>query len=213
MTAPLAPLELTGGMILSDEVYSRIGAAILDGTLPAGSRLRDIDLAAQLGVSRTPVREALQRLERFGLVEVAVGRYTRVSEPSDRLRQETGEFTAYFMGNALRIALKQATDAELADILVQADAVIESARTEDALALFERSTKMFSAITRATHNSVFIGVIREAALAIQRNLSGWKPFVACPIARSQGYLELRECIATRDADGAERVLRYLHGVD
>lgn len=213
MTATLAPLQLTGGMILSDEVYSRIGEAILDGSLPAGSRLRDIDLAVQLGVSRTPVREALQRLERFGLVEVAVGRYTRVSEPSDRLRQDTGEFTAYFMGNALRIALKQATDAELADILVEADAVVASARTEDAHALFARSTVMFVAITRATHNSVFIGVIREAALAIQRNLGGWTPFVACPIARSQGYLELRECIAARDADGAERVLRYLHGLD
>lgn len=212
MTASLAPLELTGGMILSDEVYARIGAAILDGSLPAGARVRDVDLAAQLGVSRTPVREALQRLERFGLVEIAVGRYTRISEPSDRLRQETGEFTAYFMGNALRIALKQASDEELAEVLDHADAVVESARTEDALALFELSTAMFIAITKATHNSVFIGVIREASLAIQRNLGGWTPFVACPIARAQSYLELRDAIATRDADAAERVLRYLHGV-
>lgn len=111
MRATLDPIRLNGGTILSDEVYARIGAAILDGTLPAGARLRDVELAEQLGVSRTPVREALQRLERFGLVEVAVGRYTRVSEPSDRLREETGEFTAYFMGNALRIALQRCSGA------------------------------------------------------------------------------------------------------
>jgi DNA-binding transcriptional MocR family regulator len=78
------PIDLAGGKILSDEVYKRIGAAILEGTLPAGVRLRDVDLAAaQLGISRTPVREAPQRLEHFGLVEIAVGRYTRVSEPTD----------------------------------------------------------------------------------------------------------------------------------
>ncbi len=82
MSPKLSPIDhsdLTSGVSLSDEVYARIGAAILDGTLAPGERLRDVDIATQLGISRTPVREALQRLERFGLVEVAVGRYTRVS--------------------------------------------------------------------------------------------------------------------------------------
>ena len=212
MTAILPPIRLAVGTILSDEVYARISAAILDGTLPAGQRLRDVEIAAQLGVSRTPVREALQRLERFGLVEVAVGRYTRVSEPSDRLREEIGEFTAYFMGNALRIALHRCSDDDLAAILVAIDHVIESAHDGDALPLFERSTVLFEMVTRATGNSVFIAVVREAALAIQRNLRGWMPFVALPIARPEGYVTLRDCIAARDADGAEAALRWLHGV-
>lgn len=212
MTVPLPPIDLAGSTILSDEVYARIGAAILDGTLPAGERLRDVDLAAQLGVSRTPIREALQRLERFGLVEIAVGRYTRVSEPSDRLRDETGEFTAYFMGNALRIALKNCDDDDLARIVAAVEPVLEAARREDALGLFEASTIFFEIVTRATGNSVFIGVIREAALAIQRNLRGWTPFLACPISRGEGYERLRACIVRRDADEAERVLRYLHGI-
>jgi len=64
MSATLSPIKLTHGTILSDEVYSCIGAAILDGRLRPGQRLRDVDLAAELGISRTPVREALQRLER-----------------------------------------------------------------------------------------------------------------------------------------------------
>ena len=212
MSVTLPPIRLEGGTILSDEVYARIGAAILNGTLPAGARLRDVELAEQLGVSRTPVREALQRLERFGLVEVAVGRYTRVSEPSESLRQETGEFTAYFMGNALRIALRRCTDDELAVLVDAADAVVAAAQREDGLALFEASTLMFTAVTKATGNSVFIGFIREASLAIQRNLHGWQPFISCPIARADGYQELRTCIAERDADGAERMLRYLHGL-
>lgn len=212
MSAPLAPIDLRSGTILGDEVYARIGAAILDGTLSPGRRLRDVDLAAQLGVSRTPVREALQRLERFGLVEIAVGRYTRVSAPDERVRDETGVFTAYFMGNALRLALQHADDAQLAEILQRADAVVDSALRKDGPALFENSTNMFITITRASGNSVFIGFIREASLAIQRNLRGWTPFVAGPLSRADAYRQLRDQIAARDADGAELTLRQLHGV-
>lgn len=212
MSTSLPPIELTGGTILSDEVYARIGAAILDGTLPAGARLRDVELATQFGISRTPVREALQRLERFGLVEIAVGRYTRVSAPSDRLRDETGEMTVYFMGNALRMALLKCSDEELDVITAAADAVRVAAGTTDPMAVFETSSVMFELITRATGNSVFIGVVREANLAIQRSLRGWTPFVAGPIARAEGYERLYRSIATRDADGAENALRYLHGL-
>lgn len=212
MTAILPPIELTEGTILGDEVYVRIGDAILNGTLQPGQQLRDVDLAAQLGVSRTPVREALQRLERFGLVEVAVGRYTRVSAPDERLRAETGAFTAYFMGNALRLALSECTDDELAGLVAALDAVIRAVAGGDTLQVFDASTAFFTRVTIATHNAVFTGFIREASLAIRRNLRGWEPFVACPLARAQSYRDLREAIATRNGDEAERILRYLHNV-
>ena len=212
MSATLSPIDLTSGRILSDEIYDRIGAAILDGSLAPGARLRDVDLAAQLGVSRTPVREALQRLERFGLVEVAVGRYTRVGVASDRLREETGEFTAYFMGNALRMALQRCDDDQLAVMVAACEAAGDAAQRQDHLALFERSYVLFEAVTRATGNSVFVGVIREAALAIRRNLYGWRPFLGCPLERVDGYRRLSGCIAARDGDAAEQTLRWLHGV-
>lgn len=212
MTSVLPPIDLTTSTILGDEVYARIGDAILDGTLRPGQQLRDVDLAIQLGVSRTPVREALQRLERFGLVEIAVGRYTRVSDPDETLRAETGSFTAYFIGNALRLALTQCTDAELEGLVAAADAVVGAVDTADPLAVFDASTVFFRQVTIATHNSVFIGIIREASLAIRRNLRGWVPFVACPLERSQGYRHLRDAVATRNADEAERLLRFLHNV-
>lgn len=212
MSVILPPIDLAGGKILSDEVYKRIGAAILEGTLPAGVRLRDVDLAAQLGISRTPVREALQRLEHFGLVEIAVGRYTRVSEPTDGQREETGEFTAYFMGNALRMALGRCSDDELEVLLARADGVVAAADARDSLALFEASSVFFEAVTRVTGNSVFIGVISQAQLAIQRNLRGWEPFMTSPLERAEAYGRLRDAIARRDGDAAERELRWLHAI-
>jgi DNA-binding GntR family transcriptional regulator len=62
-----------------DEVFDSVRAAILAGDLPAGARLRDPELEAWLGVSRTPIRTALVRLERIGLVEGVPQRWTRVA--------------------------------------------------------------------------------------------------------------------------------------
>jgi DNA-binding GntR family transcriptional regulator len=205
---PIDHNDLTTGVSLSDEVYARIGAAIVDGSLAPGERLRDVDIAAQLGISRTPVREALQRLERFGLVEIAVGRYTRVSVPDERVRRETGVFTAYLMGNAIRLALANATDDEL-DGIVAAGTVVDSAAHRDIASLFSRCTQMFELMTRATHNTVFIGVVREVALTIERNLRGWdRSSRQRPVASTSST----RCDASSPSDGrgAEETLRRLH---
>jgi DNA-binding GntR family transcriptional regulator len=69
--------------LLRDRAYTTIRDAIVDGTLQPGERLRDQELTEWLGLSRTPVREALSRLEQDGLVETEPQRYTRVT-PLDR---------------------------------------------------------------------------------------------------------------------------------
>lgn len=64
---------------LRERVYLALRDAIVTGELAPGQRLRDQQLAAQLGVSRTPVREALQRLDDEGLVETLPRAQTRVA--------------------------------------------------------------------------------------------------------------------------------------
>ncbi|WP_426322050.1 GntR family transcriptional regulator [Microbacterium sp. E-13] len=65
--------------LLRDDVFRRLRDAIVDGTFLPGEQLRDADLAEWLGVSRTPVREALLRLGSSGLVVAKPGRSTSVS--------------------------------------------------------------------------------------------------------------------------------------
>jgi DNA-binding GntR family transcriptional regulator len=65
--------------LLRDDVYRRLRDAIVDGTFLPGEQLKDGELAEWLGVSRTPVREALLRLGASGLVVSLPGRSTRVS--------------------------------------------------------------------------------------------------------------------------------------
>jgi DNA-binding GntR family transcriptional regulator len=71
-----APLDRR---LLRDDVYERLRDAIVAGTLAPGEQLRDLELAEQLGVSRTPIREAMLRLGRAGLVDTAPGRSTVVA--------------------------------------------------------------------------------------------------------------------------------------
>jgi DNA-binding GntR family transcriptional regulator len=76
---PLPEVVKVPRLLARDEVYARLRDWIVVGTLSPGEVLRDQDIAAQLGLSRTPVREALRRLEDEGFVETALNRWTRVA--------------------------------------------------------------------------------------------------------------------------------------
>jgi DNA-binding GntR family transcriptional regulator len=65
--------------LLSEEVFLRLRDSIVRGKLAPGARVKDSELAERLGLSRTPVREALARLVDIGLVEAKPGVYTRVT--------------------------------------------------------------------------------------------------------------------------------------
>jgi len=87
---------------LRDEVYHRILSQVQSGDLPAGSRVRDVVLAGQLGVSRTPVREALLRLVRDGVLDTALGRGFRVRMLNPTELREVGEILGVLESLALR---------------------------------------------------------------------------------------------------------------
>jgi DNA-binding GntR family transcriptional regulator len=210
MTAPFVPLE-PRGTFLGDEVYARLGEAILDGRLAAGERLRDQELAEWLGVSRTPVREALQRLERVGLVEVSPHRYTRVSQPDDKAEADTVELVAYNMGIAVRMAAVRSTDDTLAAAVECLDDVIAASRADDHTALAQASHAFFAVVTKASGNIALIQFIREYEIAIRRHLAGWRPFIACPIGRTEAYEQFRDAFVRRDGQQAGEVLRRIHG--
>ena len=93
----------TARTLLRDQAYTRLRDAILDGTLEPGEQLKDAELAAWLGLSRTPIREALARLEEYGLVETEPNRYTRVAPLSARDARDA--FTVYAALEALAASL------------------------------------------------------------------------------------------------------------
>jgi DNA-binding GntR family transcriptional regulator len=73
------PVPTTTSAVVT-EVFDHILDAVFRGELVPGQHISDAALAEQYGVSRTPVREALQRLREIGIVEASAGRFTRVAE-------------------------------------------------------------------------------------------------------------------------------------
>src|SRR5882672_8749446 len=112
---------LVSRSLLRDNAYRAIRDAIVDGTLAPGERLNDADLVEWLGVSRTPVREALGRLEQAGLVRTKPGRYTIVSPLDVRAVRAAQSVTTAMHELAVREALPNLSAAEL-DAMREANA-------------------------------------------------------------------------------------------
>ncbi len=99
--------------LLRDDVYNRLRDAIVDGTFTPGEQLRDAELAAWLGVSRTPVREALLRLGQSGLVVTSPGRSTAVSTLDPLAVRDARGVVGAMHELAVRESIARLTDADL----------------------------------------------------------------------------------------------------
>jgi DNA-binding GntR family transcriptional regulator len=111
---------------LVDRLAASIQARVLSGEFASGSRLRQETLATEFGVSRTPVREALRKLQAAGIVQLEPNRGARVRGPSAREVREAYEVRAELEGLAAALASTRIRDDELGR-LRRAQALFESA--------------------------------------------------------------------------------------
>ena len=102
--------------LLRDDVYRSIRDAIVRGQLAPGEQLRDQELGAWLQVSRTPVREALQRLAQAGLVVAEPGRMTRVAPEDPELILAARQIAAELHGLAIDLAFPTLDEAALTEM-------------------------------------------------------------------------------------------------
>src|SRR5688500_14486207 len=110
---PVPPTSLPRRPLLRDEVYERLRDAIVDGTLAPDEQLRDTELATWLGVSRTPVREALLELSRNGLVRALPGRSTVVAPLAEADVRAAQTVDAAIHGRAVEASVGRTAPADL----------------------------------------------------------------------------------------------------
>jgi DNA-binding GntR family transcriptional regulator len=112
------PLELPAvrRRLLRDDAYELLLGAIVRGELPPGHVLRDRDLAAHMGLSRTPVREALARLADEGLVDTKPNAYTRVAPLDDAPAREAAVVVQALHGLATRLAVPKLTPSDIVEL-------------------------------------------------------------------------------------------------
>jgi len=217
MSGSLEPLQ-PEPQRLGDAVYERIGEAIVESRLEPGQRIRDVDIAEELGVSRMPVREALQRLERIGLVEMSASRYTRVTEISDREIRASLEYLGYQVGIAMRMAAERMTDEHRARSVELARAVVARCRaTEPAHSLdvpiesieliYEDLNELYAFVTEACGNAVFTRAYNEAWFGLRRAQRGKPHLIQTPAAIAEAFDRLADALAGHDAEAAEQIIR------
>ena len=197
-----------GKRLLAEEVFHHIATQIIEGELEPGHRIRDIDVADELHVSRTPVREALQRLERLGLVTMYPSRYTEVTAVTPELVDQTLEFAGYQAGTAAHMSVprmsasERSRAAELVGDLISA--VDDSTRTSEA------RWAVFSYLSEHSGNDQYRALVSESGMALFRNLHDWTVPVDDQARMRQLYLGLQRAILDGDADEAERCARAMH---
>src|SRR5262249_28928628 len=138
---------------------------ILRGPLEPGEIIRDADIASSLGVSRTPVREALLRLEGDGLVETSPARWTRVAPL--RLDQAANlyELGAVLDAYAAEKATTRLTDADLAEMQRAIDRLFE---TSDPNELQDTDDAFHAVYYRAADNPFVVSVLDTTLFEVRR---------------------------------------------
>jgi DNA-binding GntR family transcriptional regulator len=140
LTAPLAPRAP-----LYEEVAERLRQRIFARELEPGSWIDELKLCAELGISRTPMREALKVLASEGLVTMRVRRGAYVTEMSERDVREAYQLLSLLESDAASVVARQASDAELAELR-------ELHRTlEESLAAGEAGRERFFAANERFH--------------------------------------------------------------
>ena len=147
---------------LRDVVFNTLRDAILTGKLEPGERLMENQLAEKLGVSRTPIREALRMLELENLVELTPRKGAQVLDMSEKDVVNVLEIREVLEGLATQLACKKMTN-ELFQELKQAEQEMEQSVQQ------ENIEKMVNADERF-HDVIFLSTENEKLIQIFNNL-------------------------------------------
>ena len=164
----LVPVNLDSYKPLRELVLEAIREAIINGSLQPRERLMEIQLAEELGVSRTPVREALRHLELEGFIVMVPRKGAYVADLSFKDIADVFEIRASLEGLAAGLAAERITSGELEEmerLLVEKG---EAIAKNDINQLVEVDTKFHEAIYRASRNDRLSSIISNLREQIQR---------------------------------------------
>jgi DNA-binding GntR family transcriptional regulator len=155
-------------IFVRQEAYLKLRNWILEGTLAPGLKLRDKELAEQLGVSRTPIREALLRLEDEGLVQTKPNRSTLVSSIDFH-----NAFHLYSIVWTLeQLALSQAfgsiTDDHIQTMIEANERFLQNMKARNRLAALEADNDFHSVYVKLSKNTELNKVISEVKNKLKR---------------------------------------------
>lgn len=188
-----------------EDAYQQMMAAIQSGALKPGTRLREAELAEWLGSSRTPVREALNRLQSEGLVVQEPRRGMIIAELDHSMVSELYIMREVLEGTAARLAARHASDVEIA--LLREVAERDRTLNDDSVKLARNNRLFHETLYRAAHNRYLL----KTLCLLQESLALLGQTTLSMPGRSTTAYEEHDAMVTaierHDAAGAEEASR------
>ena len=153
---------------LRDVVFNTLRQAILTGELKPGERLMEIHLANKLGVSRTPIREAIRKLELEGLVTMIPRRGAEVAQITGKSLQDVLEVRRSLAALCADLACERISDAEIAALEAACKEFEEATYTRDARVIAAADVALHDIIIKATDNNRLVQLVNNLAEQMYR---------------------------------------------
>ncbi|MBZ5739502.1 GntR family transcriptional regulator [Nocardioides mangrovi] len=191
---------------IKDWVYDRLRQALIDQDIAPGEPLREAALTERYGISKTPIREALVRLQRDGLVEIAAYRGARASTYTRERLLEIFETREILESECVRRAAQDESGEVARQLQATVDAA-EAALAADDLDTVGHNLDEFDSILFAQLHNTLLDEIRDR-LTMHLQRMGRTHLTAESARRSLGdHRAIIEAITAHDVDGALRALR------
>lgn len=204
----LGPIQLDSYQPLREVVCETLRDAVRRGILQPGERLMEIQLAEDLGVSRTPVREAIRKLEMEGYVIMMPRRGTYVADLSIRDINEVFEIRTSLESLASGLAAERINEEELEKLqrlLVEIGAYIKSGDMES---IVRTDTEFHDLLYQASRNSRLVGIISNLREQLTRFRTTSMSFPGRLKATLEEHRKIVEAIAQGDEKAARKAAEH-----
>lgn len=195
---------------LRDVVFTTLRQAILRGELKPGERLMEIQLANKLGVSRTPIREAIRKLELEGLVLMIPRKGAEVAEITEKNLRDVLEVRESLEVLAVQLACERMTPEDIENLQVAAKAFEDIMETNDITKIAEADVHFHDIVYMATDNQRLIQLLNNLREQMYRyRVEYLKKNEARPIILSE-HKALIEHIKNHDKEkAAENICTHI----
>ena len=152
MAGKLAKVNLNDYKPLREVIFNTLREAIIVGELKPGERLMEVQLAEKMGVSRTPVREAIRKLELEGLVEMLPRKGAHVADLSVKDIMDVLEVRATLDGLATKLSASRITDEEIKELRHQLSLFINYVEKDNLQGSIKKDVEFHDIIYRSSRN-------------------------------------------------------------
>ena len=205
MKRRFAPIRLDSYQPLREVVCETLREAIRSGVLKPGERLMEIQLADELGVSRTPVREAMRKLELEGYVIMLPRRGTYVANISIRDINEVFEIRTTLDALASGLAAERITEEELEQLERLLVSIGENIETRNMKKVVEDDMEFHDILYKASRNQRLVGIISNLREQMTRFRSMSMSYPGRLKKTLEEHSRLVEAIAQRDVELAQKL--------